>query len=91
MTKATTSRKFCRYELNQYGFIWNNAIVTRVASGVRWGQLMHVETSKELLAICITRSGKIRFGWVAKKSHSPFLDTAFNVTNRKRKRIANNT
>jgi hypothetical protein len=70
---------------------WGNATVSRVAEGVRWGQLMHVETPKELLAICISRNGKIRFGWVAKKSHSPFLDMAFNVTNKKRKCIANNT
>ena len=68
MTKATTSRKFCRYELNQYGFIWNNAIVTRVASGVRWGCLLHVETPKELFAIRITRSGLIRFGKFRKKT-----------------------
>jgi hypothetical protein len=70
---------------------WGNATVSRVAQGVRWGQLMHVETSKELLAICITRSGRIQFGWVAKKSHSPFLDMALNVTNKKRKCIANKT
>ena len=69
---------------------WGNATVSRVAQGIRWGQLMHVETSKELLAICITRSGKIKFGWVAKKSHSPFLAMALNVTNKKRKGIVNN-
>ena len=68
MTKATTSDKFDRYELNQYGFIWNHAIVTRVASGVRWGCLLHVETSKEFFAIRITRSGLIRFGKFRKKT-----------------------
>jgi hypothetical protein len=68
MTKATTSDKFDRYELNQYGFIWNNAIVTRVASGVGWGCLLHVETPKEFFAIRITPSGLIRFGKLRKKT-----------------------
>jgi hypothetical protein len=51
----------------QYGFEWGEMEIERTASGPKWGWVVTIQTSKQIMEIRATPSGIIRFGKPVKK------------------------